>query len=81
MRADPQVPPGKATVKPRSRQAPAEQGADPPLPLFPQVPVRPQAPGVPETPAETPAEIPAASPPRAPTAVPARISPQPEAPL
>ena len=77
MHADPQVPPGRATVKPRSRQAPAEQGADPPLPLFPQVPVRPQAPGVPET----PAEIPAASPPQAPTAVPARISPQPEAPL
>ena len=77
MRADPQVPPGKATVKPRSRQAPAEQGADPPPPLLPQVPVRPQAPGVPET----PAEIPAASPPQAPTAVPARISPQPEAPL
>ena len=77
MRADPQVPPGRATVKPRSRQAPAEQGVDPPLPLFPQVPVRPQAPGVPET----PAEIPAASPPQAPTAVPARISPQPEAPL
>ena len=77
MRADPQVPPGRATVKPRSRQAPAEQGADPPLPLFSQVPVRPQAPGVPET----PAEIPAASPPQAPTAVPARISPQPEAPL
>lgn len=77
MRADPQVPPGRATVKPRSRQAPAEQGADPPLPLFLQVPVRPQAPGVPET----PAEIPAASPPQAPTAVPARIFPQPEAPL
>lgn len=77
MHADPQVPPGKATVKPRSRQAPAEQGADPPPPLFPQVPVRPQAPGVPDI----PAEIPAASPPRAPTAVPARISPQPEAPL
>ena len=77
MRADPQVPPGKATVKPRSRQAPAEQGADPQPPLFSQVPVRPQAPGVPET----PAEIPAASPPQAPTAVPARISPQPEAPL
>ena len=77
MRADPQVPPGRATVKPRSRQAPAEQGADPPPPLFPQVPVRPQAPGVPET----PAEIPSASPPQAPTAVPARISPQPEAPL